>query len=381
MPYTNASQPGRGFRENESMISDRDKSLFIPPVSHIFQTDEWAELKTIYGWQSTRLDIPFGKDRHANAMILERSQQVFPFISPTRVLYIPRGPITDWEQVEELAGLIEALEKIAKQRKAIFIKIDPEIVMGYGIPGMAGESNSSTAVKIMDLLLSRGWKFSKDQIQFQNTVWIDLNDDENLILAKMKQKTRYNIKLCQKKGVVIRRGGIQDFDRLFLLYAHTSLRDGFAIREKKYYMDVWTKFMDAGMAVPLVAEFEGEILAGLFLFHLGNRSWYLYGMSSDEHREMMPNYGLQWEAIRLSKELGCNKYDLWGAPDIFDGDDRMAGVFRFKMGLGGEVVRLIGAWDFPVHKLQYSLYTRVLPKILDIMRRRGRRSTIQEAGG
>ena len=363
------------------MISDRDEALYITPGSHIFQTEAWAEIKINYGWHPTRFVIPFGKNGHANAMILERSQQLLPLLSPARVLYIPRGPIVDWEQLDELPGLLETLERLALDRKAIFIKIDPEIVLGYGIPGEPGESNSSTAAKITELLKSRGWRFSKDQIQFQNTVWIDLVDDENFILAKMKQKTRYNIKLCQKKGVVIRRGGTRDLDRLFQLYAHTSLRDGFAIRERKYYLDVWMKFMNADMAIPLVAEYEGEILAGLFLFHLGKRSWYLYGMSSDEHRELMPNYGLQWEAIRLSKELGCEKYDLWGAPDIFDGNDRMAGVFRFKMGLGGEVVRLIGAWDYPARKLEYSLYSRVLPKVLEIMRRRGRRSTIQEAGG
>ncbi|NTW08170.1 MAG: peptidoglycan bridge formation glycyltransferase FemA/FemB family protein [Anaerolineaceae bacterium] len=363
------------------MITDWDETFFINPGSHIFQTKEWAEIKSNYGWQPTRLAIPFGNNGHANAMILERSQQLLPLLSPARVLYIPRGPIVDWEQLDELPRLLETLERLALDRKAIFIKIDPEIVLGYGIPGEPGESNSSTAAKITELLKSRGWRFSKDQIQFQNTVWIDLVDDENFILAKMKQKTRYNIKLCQKKGVVIRRGGTRDLDRLFQLYAHTSLRDGFAIRERKYYLDVWMKFMNADMAIPLVAEYEGEILAGLFLFHLGKRSWYLYGMSSDEHRELMPNYGLQWEAIRLSKELGCEKYDLWGAPDIFDGNDRMAGVFRFKTGLGGEVVRLIGAWDYPARKLEYSLYSRVLPKFLEIMRRRGRRSTIQEAGG
>ncbi len=104
-------------------------------------------------------------------------------------------------------------------------------------------------------------------------------------------------------------------------------------------------------------------------------------MSSDEHRDLMPNYGLQWKAIRLSKELGCETYDLWGAPDQFDGSDRMSGVFRFKTGLGGEVVRMIGAWDFPVNRVGYALYSNVLPKILAVMRKRGLQATSQEAGG
>ena len=361
--------------------SDWNDALLRTPGSHVFQTEEWGEIKSNYGWHPTALEIQYGKNQIARAMILERSQQLFPLIPPARVLYIPRGPIADWDQLEDLPELFNALEKIAKERRAIFLKIDPEIILGSGIPGNPDENISNNAEKVMELLNSRGWTFSKDQIQFKNSVWIDLHEDEESILEKMKQKTRYNIKLCQKKGVVIRKGVKSDLDKLFQLYAHTSLRDGFVIRERKYYLDVWMKFMEAEMAIPLVAEYEGRILAGLLLFHFGKRSWYMYGMSSDEHRDLMPNYGLQWEAIRLSKEMGCVKYDLWGAPDVFDGNDRMAGVFRFKMGLGGEVVRLIGAWDFPAQKMEYSLFSRVLPKVLDVMRRRGRHTTIQEVGG
>jgi lipid II:glycine glycyltransferase (peptidoglycan interpeptide bridge formation enzyme) len=121
-------------------------------------------------------------------------------------------------------------------------------------------------------------------------------------------------------------------------------------------------------------------VAGLLLFHFGQRAWYLYGMSSELEREKMPNYLLQWEAIRRAQALGCQVYDLWGAPDIFSETDSMWGVFRFKEGLGGRVVRHIGAWDLPVRPNLYLLYTRVLPWIMERLRRRGNQQTRQVAG-
>jgi lipid II:glycine glycyltransferase (peptidoglycan interpeptide bridge formation enzyme) len=100
-------------------------------------------------------------------------------------------------------------------------------------------------------------------------------------------------------------------------------------------------------------------------------------MSKDAHREKMPSYALQWEAIQRAREAGCQVYDLWGAPDVFDESDSMWGVYRFKAGLGGDVVRTIGAWDLPMRPLYYRLYTQVLPRVLGIMRRRGKARTQQ----
>lgn len=132
------------------------------------------------------------------------------------------------------------------------------------------------------------------------------------------------------------------------------------------------------MAEPLIAEVDGEPIAGIFLFYFAGRAWYLYGMSRQAHREKMPNYLLQWEAMRHARAHGCTQYDLWGAPDVFDESDSMWGVFRFKEGLGGQVVRTAGAWDYPARPIVYFAYTRVLPRILDFMRHRGRAHTRQE---
>jgi len=173
--------------------------------------------------------------------------------------------------------------------------------------------------------------------------------------------------------VTIRLGNEQDFEMLFQMYAETAARDGFVIREKLYYHTIWDLFAKAGMGQPIIAEYEGEAIAGMILFHFANKSWFLYGMSRSAHRDKMPNYLLQWEAIRNSKNIGCDEYDLWGAPDDNSEFDPLHNVYRFKQGLGGKVVRHIGAWDKPIKPLAYHLYTQILPKLLAFRRYQNRK--------
>jgi lipid II:glycine glycyltransferase (peptidoglycan interpeptide bridge formation enzyme) len=208
-------------------------------------------------------------------------------------------------------------------------------------------------------------------------------------MARMKQKTRYNIRLAERKGVTIRVGTPDDWGLLYHMYAETSVRDSFVIRDERYYRTVWQTFQQPStgnlsensrqaqtpVCEPLIAEVDGEAVAAVVIFRFAGRAWYLYGMSRETHREKMPNYLLQWEAMRRAKSAGCTVYDLWGAPDEFNESDSMWGVFRFKEGLGGQVVRGLGAWDYPARPLAYRLYTQVLPRLLDVMRRRGRLQT------
>jgi lipid II:glycine glycyltransferase (peptidoglycan interpeptide bridge formation enzyme) len=127
------------------------------------------------------------------------------------------------------------------------------------------------------------------------------------------------------------------------------------------------------MATPLIAFVDGAPVAAVIIFHFAGKAWYLYGMSRVKHRDKMPNYLLQWEAILRAKADGCAIYDFWGAPDQFIETDSMWGVYRFKEGYGGDVTRYIGAWDFPVNKPFYKLYTQLLPKLLNLMRQKGAR--------
>jgi lipid II:glycine glycyltransferase (peptidoglycan interpeptide bridge formation enzyme) len=202
------------------------------------------------------------------------------------------------------------------------------------------------------------------------------------MLARMKQKTRYNIRLAGKKDVTVRTGTLDDLPLLYKMYAETSVRDGFVIRDEDYYQTVWQTFMraESPKCEPLIAEVDEEPVAAIFVFYFAHRAYYIYGMSREAHREKMPNYLLQWEAMQRAKAVGCTVYDLWGAPEEFNESDSMWGVFRFKQGLGGQVVRTLGAWDFTPKPFWYKMYSEVIPRVLDVMRSRGTSRTKQRIG-
>ncbi|HWQ45718.1 MAG TPA: peptidoglycan bridge formation glycyltransferase FemA/FemB family protein [Longilinea sp.] len=344
------------------------------PEPHILQTWEWGEVKAVTGWQS----FPQQWGGQAAALVLERSPRLLKIGPQVRVLYSPRGPMVNWEDRSSRTAALSGLMDFAKQRKALFIKIDPEFILSTGIPGAEDESINSSGELVQQELRQSGWRYSSDQIQFRNTVWLDLQGGEENWLERMKQKTRYNLRLAQKKDVVVRIADESEFPLLYRMYQETSVRDGFVIRPQSYYIGVWQKFISQNLGCALIAEVEGEPVAGLVELWFGQRAWYMYGMSTNKHREKMPAYLLQWEAMRQASLHGCTNYDLWGAPEVFDESDSMWGVYRFKEGLGGKVIRTLGAWDYPVYPGLYSLYTRILPRILDIMRRQGKAKTSQE---
>ncbi len=350
-----------------------DNGIQALPGAHILQTWEWGQLKARTGWQALPQVWPGAGSPgwEAAAMLLQRALPV----GGLRVLYVPRGPLLDWGNAPLRRRVLDDLQALARRRGAIFLKIDPEVLLGTGVPAGADAHENPVGAEVLADLQQRGWRFSTDQIQFRNTVQVGLEPCEEELLARMKQKTRYNLRLAERKGVRVRAGGLEDLGLLYRMYAETSIRDGFVIREEAYYHAVWESFLRAGKAEVLIAEVEGEPVAALLLFFFAGRAWYLYGMSREAHREKMPNYLLQWEAMKRAKALGCRVYDLWGAPDVFDESDSMWGVYRFKEGLGGEVVRTLGAWDYPARPWLYRLYTQTLPRILDVMRRRGKART------
>lgn len=353
-------------------MSGWNEEISALPGAHFLQTWEWGQFKAIYGWKPIHRvwRNPEGKV-NAAALILARTVKLGGIGPRFKVLYVPRGPLLRWDDPLQRAVVLEDLQELARKENAIFIKIDPEVIIGVGNTNADNDEPGRMAWEITAELNQRGWHTSQEQIQFKNTICLDLEGGEDRWLARMKQKTRYNIRLAEKKGVVVRRGNLSDLPEMYRMYAETSVRDGFVIRSEGYYRHVWEAFLKTGMAEALIAEVDGTPVAGLILFMFAGRAWYVYGMSRMAHREKMPNYLLQWEAMKTARNHGCLTYDLWGAPDIFDETDPMWGVFRFKQGLGGEAVRFIGAWDYPVRPVYYQLYTNILPRILNIMRHRG----------
>jgi lipid II:glycine glycyltransferase (peptidoglycan interpeptide bridge formation enzyme) len=304
-------------------------------------------------------------------------------------MYVPKGPALDYGESALLEQVLGDLEDTAQRERAVFVKIDPDV-----------QADSVEGQAVVDTLRRRGWRPSREQIQFRNTMLVDLARSPDEILAEMKSKWRYNVRLATRRGVTVRRGTTADLPLLYDMYAQTAARDGFVIRPEPYYHDVWSTFIDARLAQPLIAEVDGEPVGMVIVFHFprqtstpsaveapapstvggpapstveglrtsGGRAWYMVGASLPVHREKMPNHLLQWEAMRWAQEQGCTVYDMWGAPDKLDESDPLWGVYRFKRGFGGEFVRHIGAWDYPVSGLRYWLYTAVMPRLLGAMR-------------
>lgn len=373
------------------------------PSPHFLQTYEWGQVKAKYGWLpyyaiwtqdgkfqiSTNPQLSISNHCVAAALILKRQILRGGMAARLSVLYSPKGPLMDWTNAALRARVLDDLQSFAKKQGAIFLKMDPDVVLGRGFPE-DGKIPAPAGFALPEELKRRGWRYSAEQIQFKNTVMVNLSASEEELLMRMKSKTRYNIRLAEKKGVTVRVGAAADFGMLYKMYAETSARDGFVIRDENYYLTVWKTFAPKDLslgasdklplAIPLIAEVEGEPVAAIFLFLFAGRAYYVYGMSRSVHREKMPTYLLQWEALKRAKAAGCCDYDLWGAPDVFDESDSMWGVFRFKEGLGGEVVRTLGAFDFAPNLFWYKLYADVMPRLLDVMRARGKEKVKQALG-
>ncbi len=375
-----STAPSAGVKPVASAVAWRDLLAGMPDP-HVLQSWEWGELKAQTEWNAERLVIGDAGGRPSAAC-----QFLWRQVSdklPLRVAYVPKGPVLDWSNDDVVDDTLAAIEQFAARKGCIFVKIDPDV-----------REDSVAGLRLLHTLARRDWRFSQDQIQYKNTgyseLFVDRESapdemtgsypvDEERLLAGMKSKWRYNIRLAKRRGITVRGGSEADLAAFYQLYAETAERDGFLIRPFGYYDQIWRRFLGAqadptdpaGGALLLAEHADDPIpVAGLFLFRYGRRTWYLYGASSDRHRRDMPNHLLQFEAMRWAAALGCTVYDWWGAPtDLDDEDDELQGVWRFKQGFGAELQPHVGAWDFVVKPSLYAAYTEAVPRILGWMRR------------
>jgi lipid II:glycine glycyltransferase (peptidoglycan interpeptide bridge formation enzyme) len=348
-------------RENRApgpvVEADRAWDAFLAqhPAGHVLQSSRWAQLKSAFGWEAERAmlrTIP-----SPDAPILGGASLLYRRLPWGQALaYAPKGPVVDWTDAAQARAVLTMAREFALKRHAALLKIEPEL---------------PASPEIAALLDGLGFRPSPQKVQPLSTIHVDLTGDEEALLARMKPKWRYNIRLAERKGVTVRAGGLADLPAIQRLLEVTGARDGFGVHSAAYYQRATELFMD-DMAVWLVAEHDGALLAAIAVFALGRMAWYMWGASSDEGRNLMPNHALQWAAIRWARERGCTVYDLWGIPDEVGedpdayaepeswGEGGLWGVYRFKQGFGGRVVRYTGAWDLPLSRPGYALYRLAL---------------------
>jgi lipid II:glycine glycyltransferase (peptidoglycan interpeptide bridge formation enzyme) len=324
--------------------SEWDSFLTRYPEAHVLQSSVWGELKSAFDWTPVRIEsaqsAQAAESSESGAQVLFRRLPL-----GFSVAYLPKGPLGEYAAWD---SLWPELDRVCRQHRAVFLLVEPD----------ASEPPNKELLVAMQ-------KFGKaaQPIQPRRTVLVDLSGSEEQVLERMKQKTRYNIHLAQRKGVVV--NPVDDLLGFNALMKITGERDGFEVHSPQYYRRAFDLFSPQGRCALLVAEYEGRPLAGLMVFYQGRRAWYFYGASSDEERNRMPAYLLQWEAMRWARQHGCSEYDLWGVPDVdeavleshfTDRSDGLWGVYRFKRGFGGRVDRSAGAWQRVYNPLLYRLY-------------------------
>ncbi|MGD2078122.1 MAG: peptidoglycan bridge formation glycyltransferase FemA/FemB family protein, partial [Chloroflexota bacterium] len=319
------------------------------PNGSLLQTTNWARLKNRFGWHSQRVWLRRDGRLVAGAQMLIRSAA----LGLIRVAYIPHGPLVDWHDEEQLSVLLNQIDHAIYDERAGLLKMEP-LLWQSSMPRDDWRA-------ICD---RQGCLPDTDTIQPPRTVVVDLTASEEDILARMKQKTRYNIRLSARKGVTVRQGSAVDIPAFNQLMQLTGQRNTFGVHEPRYYEDALDLFSPDNVAL-WFAEYESQPLAAVMVFVNGDRAAYLYGASSNEERQRMPTYAVQWAAMRWAKDKGCATYDLWGVPDrdqeeleaqFRERNDGLWGVYRFKRGFGGQLRRTVGTADRVYNKLVYRLY-------------------------
>ncbi len=315
-----------------------DAWMSASPSGHLLQSWGWGELKASVGWHPLHLALWDAQHEQivAAAQVLRRTPLHLP-LRMGHLAYIPKGPVVDWSG-HDVSNLMQTF---FSQLRTILLK-QGALALQTEFACDVESTESKLLIRDLDAMNFR----RVQSIQPERTIVLDITPDEDTLLANMKEKWRYNIRLAGRKGVQIRVAKTaEDVEKWYGLLQTTSIRDRFGIHTLEYYRRAWQIFAPREQARLLLAHFNGQLLAGIFVGLMAKQAIYLYGASSNEQRQLMPNYLLQWEAIRWAKQAGATTYDFWGIPETDEQSEAMAGVYRFKSGWGGKIVRFVGNYE------------------------------------
>jgi len=312
-----------------------DQFVSQHPAGHLLQSWGWGELKMNTGWDALRFALwDTEQDRIVATMSVLRYNAVQEPPRAGHFAYIPKGPVLDWSQSAQCNALFSQMSTLLRTQDVLTLRMELAQVVGI-----------ASSELIVEQVVAMGFRPAR-AIQPVRTILLDLTYDEETLLARMKEKCRYNVRLAGRRGVIVRAAqSPEEVHAWYRLLQTTSEREQFGIHTLDYYLQAWRIFVPRHQARLLLAEYGGQLLAGIFVSLFGKQAIYLYGASSNEQRDLMPNHLLQWEAMRWAKQQGATEYDLWGLPATDNDDEAMAGVNRFKRSWGGQVVRFMGAYE------------------------------------
>ena len=316
----------------------------------ILQSFEWGLVKS-HTWNPLHCAVVDDQDNFViTALVLARR---IP-LSGRCIFYSPRGPVCQDFATAPLDFFFGELKKLARRQRAILLRLDPEIEEGS---------------KTIDRLEGLNLRHNPENIQPRATIMVDMRPDEDALLNSFHHKTRYNIRLSARKGVTAKqlnsREGIGYFYKLF---RETSERNKFMILKESYFVHLWETLDSAKSCVIFAAFLGDEPLAVIFQTIFGDRMTYLYGASSDKHRNLMPSHLVHWEAIKWAKSTGLKEYDMWGIPSNPDKGHPLWGVYRFKKGFCERETKWAGTYEMIYQRIGHMLFSKAIPALRGALR-------------
>ncbi len=319
------------LQEYEAFVQSHPKGNFT-------QSYLWGKQKPMWDWKAIAVRGEDGKIKGSMAVMIRK----MPLVGRT-LMYACRGPVCDLDDKETFGQLLEGAKALAAQYKSYVIKIDPDV-----------PSSNTAFAQMLHSFGFRGKEGGKNFEAIQPRYVFRLQVEgktEEEVQAGFHQKWRYNIRVALKKGVEVKICGKEMIPAFSDLMLTTGVRDGFVTRQPEYFAAMLDNL---GEHCRLYMAFhEGTPIAGTLTIHYGDKVWYLYGASSNEHRNLMPNYLLQWEMIRWAIETGCRVYDFRGVSGDVSEDNPLYGLYRFKKGFGGDFTEFVGEMDLVLNKAVY----------------------------
>lgn len=321
----------------ESEQSAWDEFVLTAPQASFLQTWAWGEMQARLGVPNWRLVATEGERWQAVALVLRRELPL-----GRSWLYMPRGPVFPERLPPDAAwqALMKALAALAQREAAFFIRCDPAVGTAW-----------------LARLRASEWQKADHEVQPRSTLIVDLGLSEAEILARMHAKTRYNIRLAQRKGVTIRFATDPDAVESFItLSRQVAERTQFRYHPEAYYRAMQAVLTASGQFAVGLAEYQGIVLAAHILIQAGTTVTYAHGASSSQWRELMAPHLLHWESLRWAQRRGATRYDFFGiAPAGATSNHPWAGITRFKEGFGGERADYVGAYDLVMDRTWYPM--------------------------
>jgi lipid II:glycine glycyltransferase (peptidoglycan interpeptide bridge formation enzyme) len=305
------------------------------PEGHFAQSVLWAKQKPLWHWEAIVSRGPDGKIKGSMAVLIRKVPG-----TPFTIMYGCRAPVCDLDDKQTVADLLDGAKSLAKKYHSYVIKLDPDVP----------SENTAFAAMMQGFgfqIHEEGKNFEAIQPKYVFRLNVENKTPDEVMMA-FHQKTRYNIRVAVKKGVEVKLCGkeaVPDFARLMLT---TGVRDGFVTRDESYFSMMLDNLGEHARLY--MAYHDGVAIAGTLAIWYGDKVWYLYGASSNEHRNLMPNYLLQWNMIQWALEKGCRIYDFRGVSGDLSEDNPLYGLYKFKKGFNGDFVEFVGEMDLILNR-------------------------------